>query len=65
MLENKSADFQEFKEAGDGFRRFHENNKNKLEQLSNDGNADASCSLYEHYKYNTKNSNEEEAYKIS
>lgn len=45
MLKNKNADFQDLKEADDGFRRFHENNKKKLEQLSDGGNADASYEL--------------------
>lgn len=45
MLKNKDADFQELKEADDGFRRFYENNKKKLERLSNAGNADASYEL--------------------
>lgn len=45
MLKNKNADIQDLKEADDGFSRFHENNKKMLEQLSNDGNADASYKL--------------------
>lgn len=45
MLENNFAEYDDLKNADEEFRHFHEINKIKLENLSNNGNADASYKL--------------------